>query len=395
MSEAIEHQITPETVTSQIPSISTIDQAVEASVIKNEKGDSSGNDRFNEDNIKNADDEDLLGYDSDAEVVVDDEERADYNDGTDVVLEDDDDGADSIIDIVSDSEVQEAARQLLRSKPPKITVEYQGEEYLLFQEYDGDNAAGDNPRVAICCDSADLHRGCDVLMARIRSFLQGIYGTIGFAAREIVLDIPDLELTINEDNRYSKDITMNDIVSIFKILKDNSIKRFEQDVPAYIKSEIKTNPRFVSRYNMLVEMVNSDATFSNTKAFSNDKCNPLVVDDGDKVINNASINGEPEVIVMTDDESDIGGAPLTKMQNSESDSDEILEIVDGEESLEDNLTATDAISSAFQPNTYKLNIRDQEEDKPSNQDTEGQLEDESFIETLKRKREHTTELEKH
>ena len=73
-----------------------------------------------------------------------------------------DDDDDSIIDIVSESEVYEAAKQLLNTKAPQIRVHFKGDTYLLLSEYDGDNANEWNEDRIICNDPTDLHRGCNV-----------------------------------------------------------------------------------------------------------------------------------------------------------------------------------------------------------------------------------------
>lgn len=241
------------------------------------------------------DEEDLLAYDSDADVVV---ENYDKND--DVHSDDSANGGDSIIDIVSDSEIQEAARQLLRTKAPKIMVNYKGICYLLFSEYDGDNAKEEKRDQVICADSTDLHRGCNIVFGRIRLFLQKNYGALELFSRELTFSIPELDLNMEEDNLYNKEVNMNDIVSIFKLLKDNSVKNCEENVPSHITMYVGTKPRFVARYNELVEMLSSDATFSNIKVFSNDRSHPVILDDGEA---GSGFGGNPaEVIVMTSDE---------------------------------------------------------------------------------------------
>ncbi|SCU82849.1 LAFA_0D00386g1_1 [Lachancea sp. 'fantastica'] len=213
----------------------------------------------------------------------------------DVENEGDGDGDnDSIIDIVSESEVNEAAKQLLSAKAPQINVNYKNETFLLLGEYDGDNAGERDSSKIICKDSADLHRGCHIIFGRLRLFLQNVNRPLDLLSRELKMEFPDLDLIMEEDNMYNKDITINDIVSIFKILKDNSIKKCEANVPTIITINVSTKPRFVSRYNSLVEMLTGDATFSNIRVFSNDESHPVVLDDGEQIENK-----DTEVIVMS------------------------------------------------------------------------------------------------
>ncbi|CEP62993.1 Rmr1p LALA0_S06e08570g [Lachancea lanzarotensis] len=207
---------------------------------------------------------------------------------------------DSIIDIVSESEVNEAAKQLLSAKAPQIRVNYKDGDFLLLGEYDGDNAGEWDSSKIICKDSADLHRGCHIVFGRLRLFLQNTNRPLDLLSRELQMEFPDLDLTLEEDNMYNKDITINDIVSMFKILKDNSIKKCEPNVPTIITVNVSTKSRFVSRYNSLVEMLTGEATFSNIRVFSNDESHPVLLDDGEQ-----PESKETEVIVMSsDDEKD-------------------------------------------------------------------------------------------
>ncbi|CUS24236.1 LAQU0S14e03246g1_1 [Lachancea quebecensis] len=225
--------------------------------------------------------------------IVDGEENSKLKRG-----ENSDGDNDSIIDIVSESEVYEAAKQLLSSKPPQIRVNYQGESYLLLGEYDGDNAKEWGFDKIICGDSADLHRGFNIAFGRIRLFLQNVHGGLELLSKELSFGFPDLDLVMEEDNMYNKDITVNDVVSIFKIIKDNSIKKCEPNVSNYLTINVSTKPRFVSRYNSLVEMLNGDATFSNIKVFSNDRSHPVVLDESVQTPNAK----HAEVIIMSSEE---------------------------------------------------------------------------------------------
>ncbi|SCU95599.1 LADA_0G16446g1_1 [Lachancea dasiensis] len=237
-----------------------------------------------------------------AEVTVDNDERSSKSRETSERLQSDSDedagdDADSIIDIVSESEVNEAAKQLLNAKAPQIKVNYKGDTFLLLGEYDGDNGQEWDKKMLICEDTADLHRGCNVIFGRIRVFLQNLRGGLDLLSRELQMEFPDLDLRMEEDNMYNKDITINDIVSIFKILKDNSIKKCEPNVPTFLTINVSTKGRFVSRYNSLVELLSDNATFSTIRVFSNDQSHPVVLDDTEQPDSN-----NKEVIIMSSDD---------------------------------------------------------------------------------------------
>ncbi|SCU86323.1 LAMI_0D01552g1_1 [Lachancea mirantina] len=259
-----------------------------------------------------SEEEDLLSYEGDADVIVNDYDSNGDNDGDDENRESDenddnheglesskDDDGDSIIDIVSDSEVYEAAKQLLNAKPPQILIWYKGQPNLLFREYDGDSGEVVSGQNVICDDASDIHRGCNTIFARVRLHLQREYGALELMSRELLLDFPALDLTMEEDNMYNKSITMNDVISIFKLLRDNSIKKCETNVPSFLEINVTTRPRFVARYNALVDLIGGEATFSHVKVYSNDKTHPVVVDDAEQHVEQT---GDAEVIVMTSDE---------------------------------------------------------------------------------------------
>ncbi|AET40413.1 Rmr1p Ecym_6005 [Eremothecium cymbalariae DBVPG len=205
--------------------------------------------------------------------------------------------SDSAVALVSDTDVQEVAKQLLSSKAPKITMEYRGIIYNLFGNYNREKDSdieSDPPNEYILENTMDMHKGFNQLISSIREFLQESFGTLEFATKEIQINFPDLELCVSEDNAYTKNITMNDIVSIFKILRENSFKRGESEVPSHIHTIISLSPRFVSKYNDLVELVDNNASFAHVKGFSNDQQHPLVLDGNENEPAKC-----PEVVLMS------------------------------------------------------------------------------------------------
>ena len=195
-----------------------------------------------------------------------------------------------------EEQAQEVAKQLLREEAPKIVVKYRAEKFLLFFFTDKDNSSAASYPV-ICEDTDLLHAPCADVMARLRHFLENLYGKLEFATKEILLKIPVLDLEICEDNVFNSQVTIRDIQTIFHILRDRSLRANETDVPDYIEAEIGFRLRFVSRFNALVELTEGSATLANILPFSNNEDNPVVLDDP------VTPDSEPEVIVMDVDDS--------------------------------------------------------------------------------------------
>ncbi|AGO13410.1 AaceriAFR276Cp [[Ashbya] aceris (nom. inval.)] len=213
----------------------------------------------------------------------------------------------------SDTAVHEVAKQLLFVSAPLITVEFKEKTFTLFPLND-DNTAS-SPQVAratghMLADGAHMHKSFSELIAAIRAFLEREYGRLELAAKELLLTFPDLDLCITEDNTYSKNISMNDIASIFNILRQNSLELGEPNTPDHLHIALTLSPRFVAKYNDLVELVDSHASFSHVKGFSNDRQHPLVIDGNDPAPERYS-----EVVLKSSPTAD--------------DSDELLEIIDG------------------------------------------------------------------
>ncbi|EDO15625.1 hypothetical protein Kpol_489p6 [Vanderwaltozyma polyspora DSM 70294] len=198
------------------------------------------------------------------------------------------------VQISIEDQIKEAAKALLKKKIPTIVILYEGTRFLLFNsdEPEAELAA------IVCEDESMLHQNCGTLMKVLREFMENYYGKLHFVTKELMMEIPCLELTLCEDNIYNEKITFNDILSIFEILRERSIERGENGIPDHLNVQIAVRPRFVSRYNSLVELTESDASLSNIKPFSNDECNPLVLDDeidGGEVVSEIVVTGEMEI----------------------------------------------------------------------------------------------------
>ena len=201
----------------------------------------------------------------------------------------------------ANAEVRQAAESLLKKQLPKVLVHYQDDKFLLFN-YD-DARDDDEEAYPIICENTKYNNGsCTELLASVRKFLETYYNRILFGSKEILFEIPALDLTLCEDNIYNNQITFSDIETIFRILRERSMANSEEDVPLCLEANISTRPRFVSRYNALVELTESTASLKNIKPFSNSENNPLVLDD-----NEPSVSNPPDSIVMDLDEDEEAG----------------------------------------------------------------------------------------
>ncbi|QLL33084.1 hypothetical protein HG536_0D06070 [Torulaspora globosa] len=265
--------------------------------------------------------EDLLGYDDVPEEGSEDELESGSN-GTDQI------------------EARKAAEMLLKKEKPCVTVSYETDLFLLF---DCDDQTGlPNVSSIICEKESDLHDSCSGLFASLRRFLEEFYGSLSFLSKELLLDIPCLDIVLCEDNIYNGQITFDDIATIFKILKERSERNMEHNIPRWLETRLTVRPRFVSRYNALVELTQTSATLGNIKPFTNDSSNPLVLDD-----TSTPAVAVVETVTMDVDDEDEGGEedrmedrgqdrPRSHGEASENESDELLEIVDEEADEEEN-----------------------------------------------------------
>lgn len=229
------------------------------------------------------------------------------------------------VGLVSDDKAREAAELMLKTVPPCIYVLYEDDSFLLFEcEQEGDHTA---TLPIICEDDVQLHASCNGMFTAVRRFLEKYYGSLPFISKELLLEIPCLDITLCEDNAYNNQITFEDIATIFKILKERSESNSEPNVPPHMEIRISVRPRFVSRYNALVELTQSSASLGNIRPFTNDKSHPVVLDDS-----NIALESSEKPVTMNIDEEDAEKAADTRettdYKDAENDSDELLEIID-------------------------------------------------------------------
>lgn len=273
-------------------------------------------------------------------LVDEEEDLLEYDDSMD---DDEDSGSrpashetDEPIRVVSESDIRQAAEMLLKQNSPKVLVLHDDDSFFLFNHNDDDNDEADVIPI-ICSDSKEIHSSCTELFASIRSFMEDFYGKLTFLSKEIMFEIPCLDIILCEDNVYNSQITFSDIATIFSILKERSESNSEENVPSCMEARITVRRRFVSRYNALVELTQNAATLRNIRPFTNDKGHPLVLDD------NASFQvQQSDVIVMNIDEEDEATGKERYLREKElsqesktigDNSDELLEIIDEENEM--------------------------------------------------------------
>lgn len=184
---------------------------------------------------------------------------------------------------------------------PLTTLEYDGHIFKMFP--DKDSVENKNVQVVIE-DKSLVHMEFNLFIAAIRVFLEKKYGVLPLSSKEIFIEFPDLNLQLNEDNIYVKRMTMDDIISIFNSLRINSIRRQEKDIPEIVRAVVVLRPRFVSRYNDLVEIMDNNGSFSTAQGFSNDKSHPVIVDETGSSLSHTR---KTEIFVMDSDEASIHG----------------------------------------------------------------------------------------
>lgn len=196
----------------------------------------------------------------------------------------------------SDAHIRNVAENLMKSELPKVTVKYKDSTFLLFTSEEENESS----QPIICENAALYQRPMGEFIESVRKFMGNRFGGLTFATKELVLQIKSLDLTLFEDNVYNNHISFSDVYTIFKILKERSESNFEADIPTHLTIELSTRPRFVSRYNALVELTESSATLKNIKPFSNDETHPLILDDNDQAVHQHT----SEVIVMDIDDDE-------------------------------------------------------------------------------------------
>ncbi|CAI5757850.1 unnamed protein product [Candida verbasci] len=106
-------------------------------------------------------------------------------------------------------------------------------------------------------DISDIHISIEDLFATLRSSRLDFDFQV---CDEIVLSFPQLgKCKITEDNVYCKDLTISDFIDLFKRLC--KCTKDESKIPKSINLEISTQPRFITKFNSLVENLENNGGF--------------------------------------------------------------------------------------------------------------------------------------
>lgn len=78
---------------------------------------------------------------------------------------------------------------------------------------------------------------------------------------ELVLEIPQLNIRISEDNVYCRDILINDFTRIFNALKYKTLSSLM--CPTYLNFRVSTQRRFITTFNALNDLIRAGFGFEN------------------------------------------------------------------------------------------------------------------------------------
>jgi len=167
-----------------------------------------------------------------------------------------------------------------------------GQEYMLFRS-DGDTEA-------LFEDAWLKSQPLETFFSSIRQTLESEFAslTTSFAMDEIVLAIPDLDvsiaeviapltpqsewhgvLTVSEDNCYTREISLQDLVNLINDLcLKNGTERSET-----CKLHLSLQPRFIARFNQLVSLTSQtwDSSKQNVEDIAGDEEEEVNVQEGD------------------------------------------------------------------------------------------------------------------
>lgn len=81
-------------------------------------------------------------------------------------------------------------------------------------------------------------------------------------SKELVLLIPELgDISITEDNVYTRDITIEDFLEAFDCLKSNSLNEGETNIPDSLSLLLTSQTRFITNFNTLSENIREGKGF--------------------------------------------------------------------------------------------------------------------------------------
>lgn len=151
--------------------------------------------------------------------------------------------------------------------PMPIFIRISGDDYLLIPFYKPTKLDLEG-LVALFDDSSVLGQSTDDFFGSLRDN-EDLVDLYNFEENEeLILIIPELgNLSITEDNIYSRDIGIWDFVKAFMSLKMNS--KDDTSVPPRMTLEVSTQRRFITKFNKLAESVNSGKGFNDIEDLNN------------------------------------------------------------------------------------------------------------------------------
>lgn len=155
----------------------------------------------------------------------------------------------------------------LEDIPMPIFIRISGDDYLLIPFYQPTKLDLEG-LVALFDDSSVLGQSTDDFFGSLRDN-EDLVDIYNFEENdELILIIPELgNLSITEDNIYSRDIGIWDFVKAFMSLKLNS--KDDTSVPPKMTLEVSTQRRFITKFNKLAESVNSGKGFNDIEDLNN------------------------------------------------------------------------------------------------------------------------------
>lgn len=194
-----------------------------------------------------------------------------------------------------EQQIRGMASELLKNKPPPvISVLFKNSELRMFRddltvEQEDDN---EEPLPYIFEDTSCLNENGRVFFTDFRRRLSLIAPSAELDSKEIVIFVPALNITLNEDNMYNNSMCFKDIVTLFERFCHNSKLAKTKMQHSILLFHVNLQERFFVRFNELIEIMEHAGTFEQLGKFTNDEANPLLVDD--------DLEGDGDVEVISD-----------------------------------------------------------------------------------------------
>ncbi|CAN6605094.1 hypothetical protein TRVA0_002S05094 [Trichomonascus vanleenenianus] len=206
-------------------------------------------DGYNEDNAITIDDDELLEGGEDQK----EEEELGYESNQD---ESDDISVERHVEEIESSSEEDLEQKmhLIKSYPIIVTKDDMDGSFFLFSCYESE----DTEDAPVLLDEVDaLNMPMEDIFGSLRQAFEKFDVHIS-VEDELIFYFPQMQLRIQEDNFYSKEVTMNDIFEVFCELVSNTP---EQDRPVALDVQLTLSRRFISVFNALSERIREDKGF--------------------------------------------------------------------------------------------------------------------------------------